>query len=138
MTFAEKVRAARNARSLSQWELAEKSGISHRTIQNYESGSRMPKSKDNYIRLSKALDIEPSSLMDDNAEFIIQSSEKYGNRGRRQAEKLVQQVSALYAGGELEETDMDAMMQALQEAYWEAKKINRKFVPKKYRKEEGE
>jgi hypothetical protein len=26
-------------------------------------------------------------------------------------------------------------MQAMQEAYWEAKKNNRKYVPKKYRKD---
>ena len=70
------------------------------------------------------------------AEFTIQASEKYGSRGRRQAEKLVKDVEALYAGGELEERDMDAMMRALQDAYWRAKEINRKFVPKKYREEE--
>jgi hypothetical protein len=29
---------------------------------------------------------------------------------------------------------MDAFNRALQEAYWEAKEINRKFTPKKYRK----
>lgn len=28
---------------------------------------------------------------------------------------------------------MDAMMKAIQEAYWIAKEKNRKFVPKKYR-----
>lgn len=68
--------------------------------------------------------------------FIIGSSEKYGSRGRRQAEKLVKDVATLYAGGELEERDMDAMMRAIQDAYWEAKANNRKFVPKKYRKED--
>ena len=29
--------------------------------------------------------------------------------------------------------DMDAMMKAIQEAYWIAKEKNRKYVPKKYR-----
>ena len=99
MTFGEKVRAARKERGLSQKELAARTGIAVRTIINYESGSRMPKSKDSYV-------------------------------------KLVKDVEALYAGGELEERDMDAMMRALQDAYWRAKEINRKFVPKKYREEE--
>ena len=137
MTFGEKVRTARKARGLSQKELAQMSGIAVRTIINYESDSRMPKSKDSYRRLAEALDIDLSSLMDDNADFIIQSSEKFGSRGRRQAEKLVKDVAALYAGGELEERDMDAMMQAIQDAYWEAKKINRKYIPKKYHPEES-
>ena len=76
--------------------------------------------------------------MDDNAEFVIHASGKFGSRGQRQAEKLVKDVKALYAGGELNEEDMYAMMRAIQDAYWEAKKINRKYIPKKYRTEPEE
>ena len=36
----------------------------------------------------------------------------------------------------MEEEDMDAVMQALQEAYWEAKKMNRKYVNRRYRRDE--
>lgn len=138
MTFGEKVRAARKERGLSQKELAKRTGIAVRTIINYESGARMPKSKESYKSLAEVLDVDLASLMDETAEFTIQASEKYGSRGRRQAEKLVEDVAALYAGGELDERDMDAMMKALQDAYWRAKEINRKYVPKKYREEEGE
>ena len=92
MTFGEKVRAARKERGLSQKELAARTHIAVRTIINYESGSRMPKSKDSYVRLAEVLDIDLASLMDENAEFTIQASEKYGSRGRRQAEKLVKDL----------------------------------------------
>ena len=34
----------------------------------------------------------------------------------------------------MEADDMDAMMRAIQEAYWEAKDINKKYTPKKRRK----
>lgn len=132
MTFGEKVRTARKARGLSQKELALRTGIAVRTIINYETGSRMPKSRDSYVRLAEALDVDLSALMDENAAFVISSAEKYGSRGKRQAEKLVKDVAALYAGGELEEGDMDAMMRAIQDAYWEAKAHNRRFVAKKY------
>jgi hypothetical protein len=40
----------------------------------------------------------------------------------RQAMDLVADVKALWAGGEMEEEDMDEIMRALQEAYHEAKK----------------
>ena len=33
---------------------------------------------------------------------------------------------------------MDEIMRAMQEAYWEAKAINQKFTPKKYRKPKAE
>lgn len=37
----------------------------------------------------------------------------------------------------MEEEDMDEVMQAIQEAYWEAKKKNRKHVNKKYQDEDS-
>ena len=48
--------------------------------------------------------------------------EAYGKRGAREAQKLVGQIRSLYAGGTLSEKDMDAMMLAIQDAYWSAKK----------------
>lgn len=137
MTFGEKVRTARQAQGMSQRDLARISGIALRTIVNYESGSRMPKSRESYTRLAGALGLDPGSLADDSAEFLIRSEAEYGPRGRRQAEELVADISALYAGGDLAEEDMDAMMKAIQDAYWEAKRINRRHVPSKYRGEEG-
>ncbi len=134
MTFGERVRAARLKRKLSQKELAKKADIALRTIQNYESGERLPKRRETYTALAQALDIDENLLLDEESEFIIRASEKYGSRGEQQARDLVNQVAALYAGGDLLEEDMDAMAAALQEAYWQAKQINRKYVPKKYRK----
>ena len=130
MKFGEKVRAARLAAHYSQRQLADMTGIALRTIQNYESGERLPKQKESYELLAAALNVELESLKDDNADFVIKATEKYGSRGHEQAERLIKEVSGLYAGGELAEEDMDAMMK---EAYWIAKEKNRKFVPKKYR-----
>ena len=38
---------------------------------------------------------------------------------------------------EIAEEDMDEIMHAMQEAYWEAKKNNRKYVNKRYQKEDS-
>ena len=47
---------------------------------------------------------------------------------------MVAGVSALFAGGELSENDKDAVMRALQDAYWMAKERNKeKYTPQKYR-----
>ena len=56
---------------------------------------------------------------------ILKAHEQYGNDAMRQAMDLVADVRALWAGGEMEEEDMDEIMRALQEAYWEAKKKTR-------------
>lgn len=133
MKFGEKVRAARLAAKYSQRKLANITGISLRTIQNYESGERLPKQRETYPILAEALNMDVEVLKDDEAEFVLKATEKYGSRGSAQAERLVKEVSGLYAGGELAEEDMDAMMKAIQEAYWIAKEKNRKYVPMKYR-----
>lgn len=133
MKFGEKVKAARQENGLTQKQLVKMTGISLRTIQNYENCERMPKKRDTYSKLASALNIEESVLLDEDAEFVLKAAEVYGSRAARQAEEYVQGISALYAGGELAEEDMDAMMKAIQDAYWVAKEKNRKFVPKKYR-----
>ncbi|MCD7890130.1 MAG: helix-turn-helix domain-containing protein [Oscillospiraceae bacterium] len=132
MTFGEKVRTARVHADLSQQDLARMTGMSLRTIQNYESGERLPKKRSTYTVLAKELHVDEGALLDDNAEFILSAAEQYGYKGKKQALKLTEEVAGLYAGGSLEEEDMDAMMKAIQEAYWRAKEINKKYTPKKY------
>ena len=126
MKFGETVRQARIAAHLSQQQLADRTGISLRTIQNYETGGRMPKQRDSYRRLAAALHMEESVLLDEQAEFVLAAGKEYGSRGSEQAQRLIEEVSGLYAGGELCDEDMDAMMEAIQEAYWIAKRRNRR------------
>ena len=58
-----------------------------------------------------------------------------GAKGAKQAQALVDEVSGLFAGGNIADEDLDVMMKALQDAYWIAKEKNKKFTPKKYRKD---
>ena len=136
MEFSEKIRNARRAKGWTQKDLAQATGMALRTIQNYELGARLPKKRDTYLALAKALDINEEVLLDDSASFVLRANERYGSRGARQAWDMVADLAAMWSGGEMDEEDMDAIMQAMQEAYWEAKKNNRKYVPKKHRKDE--
>ena len=111
MKFGEKVRLLRNEKKLSQTELGKMCGLSLRTIRNYEVDGRYPKQRE-----------------------VLQAQQSYGYKGAKDAEELVADVSALFAGGELSENDKDAVMRALQDAYWMAKERNKeKYTPKKYR-----
>lgn len=135
MDFKEKIKNARLAKGLSQKELAKEADVSLRTIQNYELGARLPKNRDIYARLASVLGISEEVLMDDNASFVIRANEQYGSRAAKQAWDMVADIGSMWAGGEMEEEDMDSIMHALQEAYWDAKRNNRKYVNKRYRKE---
>ena len=138
MEFGEKIRNARLAKGMSQSDLAAASGISLRTIQNYELGARLPKKRDTYTHLAQALGINEDALLDENAAFVLRASSQYGRRGAKQALDMVSDIAAMWAGGEMEEEDMDAIMRALQEAYWEAKQNNRKYASRRSNNESSE
>ena len=138
MEFSEKIKNARTAKGISQRELAEASGVTLRTVQNYETGGRLPRHRETYARLAAALGISEDVLLDENAAFVLRASEQYGGRGAKQAMDIVNDIAAMWAGGEMDEEDMDAIMQSMQEAYWEAKKNNRKYINKRYLKDDGE
>jgi transcriptional regulator with XRE-family HTH domain len=132
MTFSEKIKHARTAKNMSQKELANATGISERTIQNYELGTSLPKSKNTYDKLAAALGINPQILLDENAEFVLQAGERYGNRGRRQAEDIIRSFRVAAAGGELDDDDLDFIKEAMLQTYEDAKAYNRRFVNRRY------
>ena len=85
-------------------------------------------------KLADALGVTTDQLLGDDGRMIVEAGEKYGVRGAKQAKELLSEVTGLFAGGEMSEADMDEMMRAMQDAYWDAKEKNKKYTPKKYRK----
>ena len=135
MTFGEKLRTFRLQKKLTQQELAKKAGLGLNTISNYEGGKTYPKSRDVYSTLAEILGVNVNELYNENDEFISSARERYGYSGKKQAEKLVEEMGGLFAGGELSDEDLDGVMKVLQDYYWKAKEENReKYTPKKYRK----
>ncbi|MFI3326119.1 MAG: XRE family transcriptional regulator [Clostridia bacterium] len=132
MKFGEKIRTERNKLNLSQQELAKKLGVSLRTITNYETANMYPKKREIYTKLAEVFNVDINYLLTENEEFVITAQEQYGAKGAKQANDLVNQMGALFAGGELTANDKDAVMRALQEIYWESKEENKKYTPKKY------
>lgn len=128
MNFAEKVKYYRKEKGLSQTALADQIGVTMRTVQSYEAGHSYPKCRDTYQQLARVFSIDVNQLLTEEAGFVTDAGVLYGARGAKQARELVNQVGGLFAGGELAEEDMDEMMQAIQEAYWMAKKNNRKYA----------
>lgn len=134
MRFGERLREARKKKGLTQAELAKKAQLGLRTIINYEGGSTYPRNPKHYDALAEALECDVGYLRGNEEEFVLMAQEEFGYRGKKGAEKLLEEVTALFAGGEMVEEDMDEMMLAIQEAYVIAKRNNRKYTPKKYRK----
>ena len=135
MLFGDKIKELRTSAGMSQQELANKAGLSLRSIQNYESNQRYPKDVAILNKLCKALNTTIEELMKEEDNFIQEASEKYGTRGKKDAQKLVDEIGGLFAGGELNEEDKDKVFRAITEMYWRVKDNNKKYTPKKYNKE---
>ena len=135
MTFGEKLRKYRKEKGLTQAELAKLAGTSKTTIVNYEGGTTYPQDRGVYARLAGILEIDADFLHNENDEFVANASELYGTTGRNQAEKLLSDAAALFAGGDIDEEQKQEVLNALQEIFYDCKRINSaKFTADKYKK----
>ena len=82
MTFGEKVKKARKEMELTQAQLAEKIGVSRRTITSYEADAFPPRTKELYCKLAEALDVNVNYLLTQEDEFILDAGEQYGYQPR--------------------------------------------------------
>lgn len=136
MTFGEKIKTLRKSKGMSQSDLANAIGVTHRTIRGWEAEGRYPKQHDLYQKMADVFQCDVSYLMSENEAFITEASEQFGNRGAKQAQQILEQAAAMFAGGELTDEDKTAFMDEIQSLYLDSKKRAKKFTPKKYLKEE--
>lgn len=141
MTFGEKIKTVRLSLNLSQSELAEKTGISERSLYTYEQTGIMPRSG-NIQKLADALNVSVSYLLDeeetdlhkniDQDIFITNSKNEFGYKGAREAADILSRAYALFAGGELDDEAKELFFQSLMEVYVDSKReARKKFSPKK-------
>lgn len=130
MAFKERLKEKRKEAGLSQAELAALVGVTSRTIQNYELGTRKPQNVEVVQKLADVLDTTTDYLLGNADRQILAAYVRGGSKAARDVEELVSEISGLFAGGELDEEEKDAVMAALTRAYWDAKEDNKKYAPK--------
>ena len=117
MSLSNKLKELRLQNGLSQEQLSRKLDIATRTYVYYEKGQRNPPIE-LLTQMADIFNVSISFLMDE------QGKEQGCRCGKLGTNELVEIISALFASGELSEAEKDAVMKALQEAYWAAKKKN--------------
>ena len=145
MNFGEKIKELRKKRGFSQAELAEKIGVTQKTICNYENGTRFPKGQKIINGFADIFDVSIDYLLDDTEvdsnkknikieykdEFISTAKENFGYKGKKEAENLLEKTAAIFSGGSLSDEDKDAFFQSITELYFDAKSKSRKKYCKK-------
>lgn len=136
MVFKDRLKEKRLESKLTQAELAGKAGVTTRTIQNYELGNRKPANMEVIQKIADALGTTIEYLLGSSGTYVVEAHEKGGAKAARDLDELVSEVTGMFAGGRLSEDALEGAMKALNDAYWIAKEKNKKYTPKKHRKEE--
>ena len=132
MAFKDRLRDMRVQAEITKKGLASAVGITERSIQNYELGTRKPNNMEVVQKIADALHTTTEYLLGSEETFVIEAHEKGGAKSARDVNELVSEVTALFAGGTLDENAKEGVMAAINRAYWDAKKKNKKYSPKKY------
>lgn len=132
MNFGEKVKELRTKKGLSQAELAKQLGVTIRTVCGWETEGRYPRKQETYGRIAEILGCKKALLLDEDDSFYAEVTEKYGHQARQKAQTILDQATALFAGGELSEDDQLAFIHEIQALYLDSKERAKRFTPKKY------
>lgn len=136
--IGKRIAELRKEKGMTQEELAKALNITRSALSLYEIGKRDPdtetvKKLADFFGVSIDYLMGKSNIRNPYNEFLAQAKEKYGSRGKKQAEELLENIQSLFNGGELPEEDKDEFFRAITEIYFEAKEKNKKYTPKKYK-----
>ena len=143
-TTGEKIRDRRITLDMTQNALADKMGVTIRTISSYETAGAKPRGQ-NLRKLSAILGVSEVYLLNDEIEdetygleeapYIESARAIYGKKGATDVEQLLTQTRAMFAGGDVPEEDKELFFQAVTEAYFANKKrASETFTRKDYKK----
>ncbi len=143
MSLGNNLKILRKRNRLSQIQLATMVGLTERTIYNYEREQKVPKDSTLDL-LADALGVTPDLLLHGDpekdfmsvseydalrqkmasakSEFIQSAKERFGLRGAIEAFEILEQATALFAGGTLSEEAKDEFFESIAQAYFLAKR----------------
>lgn len=120
MTFGEKLKKLRQGNEKTQEAVANAVGLNKRSIVMYEMGKTMPRFEWVYEKLAEYFGVPVELLKNDSSDdFENIAYYSYGAKAKREADRLVTEISGLFAGGDLRPEDRDSVMRALERAYWD-------------------
>lgn len=128
-TISQKIRELRNEQGLTQGKLAEMVGITSRSIFGYEAGEKIPR-PGTVVKLAKALGVTAAYLNNDEMEmpedevkasYISEAGRRYGEQGAIDLQALLNDNVALFAGGEISQSEKDTFFEAVMRAYIKCK-----------------
>lgn len=119
--FAERLKSLRQSHNLTQAELCKELGIVRKTLSDYENGRRYPKSADTITKICTYFGVTTDFLLGAEDQSVIAAQQKY-NADNLAAQRIINETTALFTGGELSQEDKELVFRAISEVFWETRK----------------
>lgn len=116
---------------LNQIDFAKIIGISTRTLVHYEDGERYQRDVEVYKKIAKVMNCDYNYLLEESDEFLNQVYNMGGKKELEKARALTEGISSLFAGEEISDENKGATLESITNAYWDAKRENKKYSRKK-------
>ena len=116
--FSERIKLARKRAGLNQTQLAEKVGLTQRSLSAYECGHVQPRRK-MLTKLANALEVSEDYLTGKTPDLPEQ------NEDVEEIAELMRRNMTFFAGGDIPQAAKDAFFEALMTAYVECKNMSR-------------
>jgi transcriptional regulator with XRE-family HTH domain len=140
--LGERIANLRKKHKLSQYDLADRLGFSRGKLANYEQGSRQP----DYETLKKIADYFEVSVdyllygkkeQVDLKELNEKDEKDIAKRMEQIRKDLTSEDGLLFNGEPMSEEAVESFLEAMEYAVRQTQRINKKYIPKKFREKEN-
>jgi len=129
VTFGEKIKLLRKQNNITQTQLAELTGVSLRTIINYEKYDKKPKQPEMYELLAKALNTEVSELQNTKGDYASITKKKLTKTQQTPVDFLSAEINRIFASDEVSDEDKLTLLLNVEKSFWKhnlKRKTNKK------------
>lgn len=127
LTFGEKIRLLRTQNNLTQGQVASLSGLSLRTIINYENHGKSPQKRETYSILAGVFNVDETYLIqDENNDYITATKKKINSNKTNKTIFLLNEIKDVFQDKNISDSEKENLMIGIQESYWKSKIKSRK------------
>ncbi|MED1742235.1 helix-turn-helix transcriptional regulator [Bacillus swezeyi] len=143
MSVGQRIRHWRKQKGYTQAQLAEKANMSRSYLADVERDRYNP-SVETLSSITKALNIPLSNLLEENQHLVSESTVEYrtSEKDEKDIAKRMEQIKEdlknveglSFSGEPMSEEAIESLLEAMEYAVRQTQRINKKYIPKKYRK----
>ncbi|MBB5148217.1 helix-turn-helix domain-containing protein [Ureibacillus thermosphaericus] len=143
-TLGERLKLARERTGLKQTQVKERTNINNKTLSGYENNVSEPDAAtlailaDLYGVSYKWLLTGEGSMINESNKLTDKDSKDIAKRLQKFREEIENSDGLAFNGEPLSEEAKESLIESMEYIFRQTQKINKKYVPKKYREEDNE